>query len=424
MLGQLLSWAARLLFFLVLLLLLTRSTVAFVDPSQKVRRYTSAIEFDFVSWTVDALGVKLGQSSLGAADYLMEDQRRALVLDYFDLVREQNGLEASIRQIYADPTIQDPEAVIEPLQANLADVQAELARVQPLAEAVLQQDVAQVLLDLGIVNNGLSPPPVAFRFSKLPMALIVSPREAIRQDANIQIEPDYPVQSQIELEREVEQALDVSSLVVPIGGIGTYPTMVMQSAATSWVIETIAHEWIHNYLTLRPLGVNYNTSPELRTINETTASLLGKVIGQEVLRQKYPEYLPPPSPPAVPGSSSEPEPPAFDFRAEMRETRQNVDAMLAEGNVEEAERYMEQRRQLFWEQGYRHIRRLNQAYFAFYGAYADEPGGAAGEDPVGDAVRTLWDQIGDPGDFLRRISWVTSFEQLQELVEEVHSASR
>ena len=49
---------------------------------------------------------------------------------------------------------------------------------------------------------------------------------------------------------------------------------------------------------------------------------------------------------------------------------------------------MEQRRQLFVENGY-YIRKLNQAYFAFYGAYADVPGGAAGEDPVGPAVRAL-----------------------------------
>ena len=48
-----------------------------------------------------------------------------------------------------------------------------------------------------------------------------------------------------------------------------------------------------------------------------------------------------------------------------------------------------QRRRVFWDQGY-HIRKLNQAYFAFYGAYADSPGGgAAGADPVGAAVRAL-----------------------------------
>jgi hypothetical protein len=63
------------------------------------------------------------------------------------------------------------------------------------------------------------------------------------------------------------------------------------------------------------------------------------------------------------------------------------------------------------------IRKLNQAYFAFYGAYADTPGGAAGEDPVGPAVRALRQQSASLADFLNRISWMTSFDQLQAAVK-------
>ena len=46
---------------------------------------------------------------------------------------------------------------------------------------------------------------------------------------------------------------------------------------------------------------------------------------------------------------------------------------------------MEARREIFWQNGYA-IRKLNQAYFAFYGAYADIPGGPAGEDPVAERL--------------------------------------
>jgi hypothetical protein len=102
----------------------------------------------------------------------------------------------------------------------------------------------------------------------------------------------------------------------------------------------------------------------------------------------------------------------------MHETRTNVDQMLADGKIEEAEAYMEARRQFFWENGYR-IRKLNQAYFAFHGAYADLPGGAAGaEDPVGPAVRTLRAQSDSLADFINRISWMWSFEQLQAAIQE------
>jgi hypothetical protein len=107
--------------------------------------------------------------------------------------------------------------------------------------------------------------------------------------------------------------------------------------------------------------------------------------------------------------------PPFDFRAEMHTTRVTADALLASGRISQAEAYMEQRRQVFIQNGY-YIRRLNQAYFAFYGAYADEPGGPAGEDPVGPAVRKLRAQSASLAAFLNRISWMTSFEQLRQAV--------
>jgi hypothetical protein len=80
---------------------------------------------------------------------------------------------------------------------------------------------------------------------------------------------------------------------------------------------------------------------------------------------------------------------------------------------------MESRRRVFWEHGFHSLRKINQAYFAFYGAYADEPGGAAGstEDPVGSAVRALRAQSSSLEIFLNRISWMSSFEQLQQAVE-------
>jgi len=181
------------------------------------------------------------------------------------------------------------------------------------------------------------------------------------------------------------------------------------------------HEWVHNYLTLRPLGWNYNTNAEIRTMNETAASILGREIGRLVLQRYYPDLAPPP--PVVVNSAplEEPPPPAFDFRAEMHETRITVDAYLLDGMVEIAESYMEERRVMFWNEGY-HIRRLNQAYFAFYGAYADVPVGPAGEDPVGEAVRELWAHIQNPAEFLHEMARLSDFAELQELLTDLSPA--
>ena len=226
----------------------------------------------------------------------------------------------------------------------------------------------------------------------------------------------------MKLEQGVEGGLNASALVVPVGGVGVYPTMIMRTTDRRWLVSTVAHEWTHNYLQLRPLGTLYDQTPELRTMNETTADIVGAEIGDEVIRRFYSghaaELRTDPALIAVPGRYPDPgdaDPPPFDFRTEMHATRLTVDLLLASGRITEAEQYMERRRREFVDHGF-YIRRLNQAYFAFYGAYADIPGGPAGKDPVGPAVRALRAQSGSLAKFVNRIAWMTSFEQLQAAV--------
>ncbi len=390
------------------------------EQTERVRAFTRQIEFDYLTWTLDALGVKLGQAALGISAYMSLEARRQQVLDYLDLVRQIQQTEALLAEFYASPDIQDPQLASEPIQRQLEALFDRRESLGPLAEAVLQDQLSAVAAEMGLSLAGQAVPPVLYHSTPLPWALIISPRDQIRQDENISLRPDQTVEDHVTLEESVERALDVSTLVVPIGGIGVYPTMVMQTSDLNWTGEVVAHEWIHNYLTLRPLGLNYETSPELRTMNETAASIAGKEIGWRLIERYYQELLPPPPPPTPQETTPPPspaEPPAFDFRREMRTTRIAVDELLARGMIDEAEAYMEQRRLVFWDNGY-HLRRINQAYFAFYGAYADQPGGAAGEDPVGASVRLLRLQSATLADFINRIAWMSSYEQLQEAVGE------
>jgi len=381
--------------------------------------FTRSIEFDYLEWIANAFIGKIGQGSIHAEQYLSTEQRHQWVLDYLEQVRQARDLGHQIKVIYADPEVIDPETASADLRQKLLEVEKRKDKLQPIAEAILQSQVSQVVKDSGLTPLGGQPiPPVLYHATPLPMALIVSPRNEIRQDADISLEPDLTIDQIQKLEQIVAEKLDVSSLVVNIGGVGVYPTMVYESSNLDWLSEVVSHEWIHNFLSLRPLGVNYMTSPELRIINETTASIAGKEIGREVLERYYPELVPPPpaTPAPEPTEKEKPTEPVFDFNKEMHTTRVKADELLAEGKISEAEDYMEQRRQYFWDNGYL-IRKLNQAYFAFYGAYADQPGGAAGEDPVGEAVRTLRQQSGDLAEFLNRISWMYSFEQLQRAVK-------
>jgi hypothetical protein len=400
----------------VLTMLLAGSTIQILDASDHVRRFTRQREFNFLNWTLDALLVKLQQLSLSASDYLQESERQRLVRMYFELVNEVVRFEARLEEIYADPSVADPEVEAEQMAAKWETARARQSLFQPTIEAVIQEQAAYVLSDMGLDMAGAPFPPVAFHFTRPPVALIVSPRDIIRQDANIPMDPDLTLEERMALEVRVEKEMDVSALVVQIGGIGIYPTMVQQSTSLTWVVETVVHEWIHNYLTLRPLGLNYETSPELRVMNETTANLMGKEIGRQILARYYPDLVPAQADIELSSPASPEEPAVFDFRREMHQTRVTVDEMLSQGRIVDAEAYMEERRQIFWENGYR-IRRLNQAYFAFYGAYADEPGGAAGEDPVGAAVRQLWKRIASPVEFLRTMSWMDSYADLQETLE-------
>jgi len=255
-----------------------------------------------------------------------------------------------------------------------------------------------------------------FRFTPLPYLLILSPRDRIERIGQRELQTGLPVDRQDHIERAVSQRLDVSSLVTPIGGLGAYPTMIPETASIGYAIAVASHEWVHNYLLLSPIGLNYNTDPVARVINETAASLVEGEISRRVLERYYPDLAPKPQPQAA-ASAAAPkreDRPSFDFRLEMRKTRLHVDDLLAAGKIDEAESYMEERRKLFVENGYR-IRRLNQAYFAFHGAYNAEPGGApaAGRDPIGPAVQALRQRCAGVGDFLRAIAGVRTLADVE-----------
>jgi hypothetical protein len=88
----------------------------------------------------------------------------------------------------------------------------------------------------------------------------------------------------------------------------------------------------------------------------------------------------------------------------MRHTREVVDMFLNAGRVEDAEEYMEIRRLLFEENGF-HIRKLNQAYFAFHGSYGT---GAAATSPIGPKLEHLRALSPDLRTFLETVRWFTS----------------
>ena len=410
---------------IILLIIIGGSDVPrLTGNADRTRVHTREIEFDYPNWVWDSTWTKIEQAAIGSPFTFDRETNREIVFEYLRITLNIANTENRIEQIYADPNINNKESASLLLRTQRDELTQRQKEISPFAESILQTQLTEALAQLGLTTIGQPLPPVLYHSSPTPLALIVSSRSRIEQIANISVLPTLTIDEQIRLEDKVAESLDVSTLVVPIGGVGVYPTMVMETTDLRWMLNTIAHEWTHNYLSLRPLGLNYSKTPELRTMNETTANIVGDEVGLLVLQGYYPEILAS----NLYGdlvlfhetnltSISLDDPPAFEFRAEMHETRVTVDELLSEGKVEEAESYMEARRQIFWENGYL-LRKLNQAYFAFHGAYADVPGGAAGEDPVGPAVRALREQSASLKDFIKTIAMMTSFEELQRTIQQ------
>ena len=199
-----------------------------------------------------------------------------------------------------------------------------------------------------------------------------------------------------------------SGLVERIGGVATYPSIVPPMSSLQSFLSLVAHEWLHHYLFFQPLGQNYWASGNLTTINETVADMAGKEIGALVYQRFYNGGAAEETAPADGSGSS------FDFAAEMREIRLTVDDYLQAGRVAEAEEYMEERRQYLAENGY-YIRKLNQAYFAFHGSYADSPTSVS---PIGPLLRNIREQTAGIGEFVSRVAEISTYAQLLEMADE------
>jgi hypothetical protein len=214
------------------------------------------------------------------------------------------------------------------------------------------------------------------------------------------------------IESRVDE-MGVSSLVVELGGLATYPSYVTDREDIRYVLDTATEEWLHQYLAFKPLGFRYLQdlsgicrNYEIATMNETVASMVSKEIGDIIYGSHYARNE---------TNSTEPDTAAsvFDFNQEMREIRRTVDNYLARGEIEQAEAFMEQKRQFLATKGY-HIRKLNQAYFAFHGTYADRPTSIS---PIGVELKKLRSQSASLKEFLETVAAMTSRQDLAESIK-------
>ncbi|MFN8486554.1 MAG: hypothetical protein U0350_03115 [Caldilineaceae bacterium] len=394
-------------FFLALYLafiLLGSSTIPALDAKDyRLSMQVAGWQFDLFSWEVQAIGQKIHAFFSQPANALPAGTGPQLVHTYLARASQIQQMESQLNKLYStNPDHTTSEAT--DLQKRLDELRVQQTQDRPTVEQVIQRQIGQELVDSGLQVVGAPLPPVNFTFVEPPRKLVVSPRDHIETVYSEMLAPQIPLAQIERSEQGIRKQFDLSAYITNIGGLGAFPTMVVDRASLDWILSTVAHEWTHNYLAFFPLGFNYFASPDMTTINETVAELVGNEIGDRALRRYYPEAVPPPTPPpapttAAPNKPTPEQPPEFDFDTEMRETRLKVDQLLAEGKVEEAEKYMEARRLVFVQHGYA-LRVLNQAYFAFHGSYGTS---AASTSPIGPKLEKLHQLIPDLKTFLTTV---------------------
>jgi hypothetical protein len=275
------------------------------------------------------------------------------------------------------------------------------------AEAALERVVAQAYREAGMSRSEPLPldrlfPPVLVALTPPPNILVIAPRTELRVLSSSVLQAmDAAAQERLEASAD---STDVSSLIAPIGGLATYPSMVLEEDAAERVLSAVAHEWLHQYLIFYPLGMGYWNRQETREINETTADMIGQEVGGQLARQLG--LVGPPSTRTPPATQS-----TFDFRAFMRQTRLETEQLLQAGQIDAAEAYMRSRRDELQPHGYQ-IRKLNQAYFALYGSYGD--GFAASPtNPIPGLLRTMRERNSSLSEFVFQVRGITTVAELR-----------
>jgi hypothetical protein len=405
----------RLVFIcLTLILLLSGCRQTGFDAS--LNSIVKPFAFSLMGWEAQALTGEIDEHLFHPQAEKAQDP--AQVQRYFALIDEAGDLRQQIGIILSGLAAGDAAA----LQAQLDNLNGQSLALENRAEEIIAAQIRATYGEAGIYNplDGAwsvkgTFPPVNLRLEEPPQLLVISPRDRIERIKTITLKPGINTAQTDALENAVD-SLDVSALVTELGGIATYPAFVNNNYGLRNALNTAAEEWLHQYLAFRPLGWRYlldemgfKASYDIIIMNETLA---GMVAG-EIAQRLYDRYYAPAEGPVLTEPVAASGTPAFDFTAFMRQTRQTVDGMLAGGRIEAAESYMEQQRQILSSHGY-FIRKLNQAYFAFHGSYADIPAFA---NPIGDDLAALRAKTASLETFLETVSGMTSRAELAKAVK-------
>jgi len=394
-------------FILLSLCLIIGGCAPAADFDGSLKSIVSPYQFSIAQWELVTITGELNSLISGKVERI--EDGTGVVVNYFELVKQIKSLEAEIAAVNAGYKAGD----LASLEAELDSLKQQKAALADKVEKIIAGQIREVLAEEGIyhpldnyIEIKFGFPPLIFELEPPPHLLVVSPRDRIESMREIHLQQELSLDAMESIEEQVDN-LGVSSLVTGIGGLGTYPAFVVDDASLQFTVDAATEEWLHNYLAFKPLGFKYlldltgiSRNYDIATMNETVVGIVSKEIGAIVCQKYYPDYA---------NSRQQPaEEPEFDFNREMREIRQTVDTYLAQGEITQAEAFMEEKRQYLASMGY-YIRKLNQAYFAFHGTYADSPTSIS---PIGAELKQLREQSTSLKAFLDTAAAMTSRQDL------------
>ena len=420
-LGRRSKWVFR--FFLIVVLFF-----AWIVPSGDKRFDTpaAAVSLDhgygLVSWEFDNFFDKWGHRVWTVLPWTptSEADRRAALDRYVELVGELRTAKGELNRVTSEA--EPDSAAISSAQDDIDRLISERNDLRAGVEEYLEQIIAEVVRsdEISLVGSFVWPP-VDFRIGDPPKLLVTSRRDEIVRIEDVLIDPDIPIDEMSRIESELVAEHDISAVVLQTGGLASYPTVIPTSDLKR-LVDVASHEWLHAYLTFHPLGMAYFGGGEIRSMNETLADIFGREVGLRVYSEVTGEPF---VAPVRPETASKPnenadeddvvkDPNEFSFNRFMGETRRETDELLADGQIDEAEVYMESRRVELIDHNYR-IRKINQAYFAFHGTYAESPSSTS---PI---ARYMWDlreQVESVGEMVKLLRPLGTYQEFEELLVE------
>ncbi|MSP78064.1 MAG: hypothetical protein EXR67_00645 [Dehalococcoidia bacterium] len=347
------------------------------------------------------------------------EAQQALVHEYFAINHQVHALEQQLQQ-RSQPTARAGGPATQPLLAevdlrkDLLTLEQRQTAITPRVEEIMEAAFSTVLREQGVVGKigptNIQFPPVDIHLGPLPKALAISERSSIKLVETDLLRGDMTVEQVDALEKRLEQENGTSAYVASLLGVATYPAIVRNTGDPQEVFSTICHEWLHHYFAFHPLGQHFYASNDLRTMNETSADMGGGELAVLVMQRLG---FPAPAP-SIPQTVQK-DPSGYSFIAELRKTRQQVEVLLSLRQVDEAEKYMEERRQEFAAHGY-YLRKLNQAFFAFQGNYADS---GASISPIQGQLQELRAASPSLSAFLHTVAGFDSPDDLSAAVHQI-----